>query len=484
MRLLPPEERAAIFGRADAAFKERNFRTAYLEYTRAIEATPDDHKLLGNRCQTYLKVHKVESALKDAERCVSLAPDWAKGQYRHGVCLQLSDQHVEAVAAFERACSLDPDNKECKKALNEARRKKAAWDETQERLAKARKRTTIRQAADAYEEAKYEFKQAAKKSGRIPEITHFGGELEQEFEREYKANIRPPAGVEYALTYNPSTSNPEGEEEEERIVELEENVEDGEEEVVIMMRAGRLRSLCSRRMTRRMEMMVAASRLCSRTMLRTQGVMPSLMIRQLNSTPMRTTRTRPERAQEQAMLDDSKFVPETKEGSTALSLPPRNYILVHEDGTLHKKDDFEPMSFGMQRIHNNDEPEPVWVQTRTARWLQTLIDVTIIPHTVPKELCKSSEIKISFSRRQVHVKRSSRNRSTWRVSYIGRSIPTSRRGRPMASTLRLSASRRICVYTTTRRVSRRTRIGTASLRRINMSREAWSRPTITICRIT
>ena len=124
-----------------------------------------------------MKVHKVESALKDAERCVSLAPDWAKGQYRHGVCLQLSDQHVEAVAAFERACSLDPDNKECKKALNEARGKKAAWDETQEKLAKARKRTTIRQAADAYEEAKYEFKQAAKKSGRIPEITHFGGEL-------------------------------------------------------------------------------------------------------------------------------------------------------------------------------------------------------------------------------------------------------------------------------------------------------------------
>ena len=406
VRLLPPEERAAIFkARADAAFKERNFRTAYLEYTRAIEATPDDHKLLGNRCQTYLKVHKVESALKDAERCVSLAPDWAKGQYRHGVCLQLSDQHVEAVAAFERACSLDPDNKECKKALNEARGKKAAWDETQEKLAKARKRTTIRQAADAYEEAKYEFKQAAKKSGRIPEITHFGGELEQEFEREYKANIRPPAGVEYALTYNPSTSNPEGEEEEERIVELEENVEDGEEEegddndndggpVTIPMleendeedgnEGGGFSALLEDN-------------------AEDAGSDAESDDSSTEFDSDEDDEDEAKRAQEQAMLDDSKFVPETKEGSTALSLPPRNYILVHEDGTLHKKDDFEPMSFGMQRIHNNDEPEPVWVQTRTARWLQTLIDVTIIPHTVPKELCKSSEIKISFSRRQVHV---------------------------------------------------------------------------------
>ena len=77
-----------------------------------------------------------------------------------------------------------------------------------------------------------------------------------------------------------------------------------------------------------------------------------------------------EREREAALLDDSRFVPEAKEGSTALSLPPRNYILVHEDGRLHKTDDFEPMSFGMQRIHKNDEPEPVWVQTRTARWMR------------------------------------------------------------------------------------------------------------------
>ena len=37
-RLLPPEERAALFkAKADAAFKERNYRTAYLEYTKALE---------------------------------------------------------------------------------------------------------------------------------------------------------------------------------------------------------------------------------------------------------------------------------------------------------------------------------------------------------------------------------------------------------------------------------------------------------------
>ena len=67
------------------------------------------------------------------------------------------------------------------------------------------------------------------------------------------------------------------------------------------------------------------------------------------------------------------------EGETRITLPPRNYILVHEDGRLHTKDEFEPMSFGMQRIHNDDEPEPVWVQTKTARWLQTASEVDIRP---------------------------------------------------------------------------------------------------------
>ena len=37
------------------------------------------------------------------------------------------------------------------------------------------------------------------------------------------------------------------------------------------------------------------------------------------------------------MLDDSRWVPETKDGCTAVALPPRNYTLVHEDGKLHKK---------------------------------------------------------------------------------------------------------------------------------------------------
>jgi Flp pilus assembly protein TadD len=163
VRLLPPEERATIFkARADAAFRERNYRNAYLEYTKAIEATPYNHVLLGNRCQTYLKVGKVEAALLDAERAVDLAPEWPKAHYRLGLCLQQKEQFNEAVSAFERACSLDEGNAECRKALDGARAKRLEWLDLQEQLAKARKRTTIRQASDQYEEAKFEAKRTAK----------------------------------------------------------------------------------------------------------------------------------------------------------------------------------------------------------------------------------------------------------------------------------------------------------------------------------
>ena len=354
VRLLPPDERAATFkGRGDAAFRERNFRTAYLEYTRAIEATPDNHLLLGNRCQAYLKVGKVEAALHDAERAVSLAPEWTKGHYRLGMCLQQMEKHVEAVTHFEQACALDSESEECRKALADALAKKEAWETLQEKLAKARKRTTIRQASDMYEEKKLEAKKYAKAAGVIKEINEFGGELEEKFDAEYRASIQPPPGVEFALTYNPSAAAATEESDGDDVVELEEN----EESDCLMLEANE-------------EGATSAAAMVDSVSLEDNVEDAASDADSSDLEDFVDEEAEAKREREAALLDDSRFVPEAKEGSTALSLPPRNYILVHEDGRLHKTDDFEPMSFGMQRIHKNDEPEPVWVQTRTARWMR------------------------------------------------------------------------------------------------------------------
>lgn len=395
VRLLPPEERAAIFkGRADAQFKQRNYRNAYLDYTRALEATPDDRALLANRCQTYLKVSKNSAALTDAERCVNAAPDWPKAHYRHGSALVANERFAEAVTAFERACELDPSNSEAQKALTDARTKHEDQVKLEADLAKARKRTTIRQANEMYEEEKFMAKRAAKDAGKIKQLTNWGGELADDFDRQYKANIRPPAGVEYALTYKEGAEGAEADARVEDVTDaagemiLEEN---GEGECEMVLEANEEDSGLPRiALEDNVEEIVPGEDSDSDDD---------------SSTVFSSEQSEAEEkaAIERAQLDDSRWVPEVSEGSTALSLPPRNYTLVHEDGRLHKKDNFEPMSFGMQRIHKDDRPEPVWVQTPTARWLQSLVDVTIIPWKVPKELCRSSEIRVSFSRRQVHV---------------------------------------------------------------------------------
>ena len=74
-RLLEPDARAALHKeRADAAFKAKNYRTAYEEYGLALAATPDVGVLLCNRALAYLRVGRADAALADAERAAEVRP--------------------------------------------------------------------------------------------------------------------------------------------------------------------------------------------------------------------------------------------------------------------------------------------------------------------------------------------------------------------------------------------------------------------------
>ena len=86
-----------------------------------------------------------------------------------------------------------------------------------------------------------------------------------------------------------------------------------------------------------------------------------------------------------------------------LALPPRNYTLVHEDGRVHSRDAFEPMGFGMRQVHYARSPEPVWVQTPSARWMQAADTVTVIAHRVPAEACSARRLRVEIASRQLHV---------------------------------------------------------------------------------
>jgi tetratricopeptide (TPR) repeat protein len=61
-----------------------------------------------------------ESALADAQKCVELKPDWAKGYSRLGGALFGQGKHQEAVGAYKKGLDVDPDNAMLKKGLEDA----------------------------------------------------------------------------------------------------------------------------------------------------------------------------------------------------------------------------------------------------------------------------------------------------------------------------------------------------------------------------
>lgn len=71
---LAQEEKA----RGNAAFQAGDFSTAVQHFSKAIELSPADAVLYSNRSGSYASLKQFENALKDAEMCVKLKPDWAK----------------------------------------------------------------------------------------------------------------------------------------------------------------------------------------------------------------------------------------------------------------------------------------------------------------------------------------------------------------------------------------------------------------------
>ncbi|KAG1699450.1 hypothetical protein DVH05_012865 [Phytophthora capsici] len=90
-------------------------------YTRAIELDPDNAVYYSNRSAAYLAMGDARGkALKDAEKCIELKPDWWKGYSRKGAAEHALQRFDAARKTYNEGLKLDPDNQSLLQAAEEA----------------------------------------------------------------------------------------------------------------------------------------------------------------------------------------------------------------------------------------------------------------------------------------------------------------------------------------------------------------------------
>jgi Tfp pilus assembly protein PilF len=120
------EEAVAAYGdavRLAPAFAEarENLQEAQQQVEEVVAPAPS-HQARQHleRAYAWEERDELESALRECEAAIQLAPDWAEAHNLHGILLEALEQMKEAVAAYRKAVRLDPTFLEARENLQEA----------------------------------------------------------------------------------------------------------------------------------------------------------------------------------------------------------------------------------------------------------------------------------------------------------------------------------------------------------------------------
>lgn len=92
------------------AFASGDNERAIQLYSQAIAVDPDNHVLYSNRSAAYMKVDSISKALRDAEKCVEIAPKWVKGYNRLGAAQHGLKRFEHALETIQKGLELEPSN--------------------------------------------------------------------------------------------------------------------------------------------------------------------------------------------------------------------------------------------------------------------------------------------------------------------------------------------------------------------------------------
>lgn len=103
------------------AFSNGDTKTAIAKFTEALEHAPDTAVLHSNRSAAYAAQKEYESALSDAQKVVSLSPQWPKGYSRLGAAYHGLGKLDEAEKAYSDGLELDSSNAQLQQGLSDVR---------------------------------------------------------------------------------------------------------------------------------------------------------------------------------------------------------------------------------------------------------------------------------------------------------------------------------------------------------------------------
>ncbi|XP_066115489.1 E3 ubiquitin-protein ligase TTC3 isoform X2 [Saccopteryx bilineata] len=98
--------------RGNEEFSKERFDVALIYYSRAIEFSPENYLLYGNRALCFLRTGQFRNAVGDGKRAIILKNNWTKGHYRYCAALSMLGEYDWALQANIKAqtlCKNDPE---------------------------------------------------------------------------------------------------------------------------------------------------------------------------------------------------------------------------------------------------------------------------------------------------------------------------------------------------------------------------------------
>lgn len=111
----------ALREKGNKAFARCEFDVALSYYSQSLARDPSNHVAYANRSVCRLRLKLYEEALDDAERCVMLAPEYAKGYVRRGAAEYSLGRYADARATYEAGLIKCPGNETLERAHRKLR---------------------------------------------------------------------------------------------------------------------------------------------------------------------------------------------------------------------------------------------------------------------------------------------------------------------------------------------------------------------------